>query len=130
LNHEYESTVSILRTSMNKKTIALSAVAVIGVAYVAATAYVGSQTEKVVREQVAKANSQLYEHLHAEHSTDYARLNILSFDRDVFKSEAIYQLELRIANERFDLQFEDTCYHGPLRSEERTSELQSRENLV
>ena len=99
---------------MNKKTIALSAVAVIGVAYVAATAYVGSQTEKVVREQVAKANSQLYEHLHAEHSTDYARLNILSFDRDVFKSEAIYQLELRIANERFDLQFEDTYYHGPL----------------
>ena len=99
---------------MNKKIVVLGAVAVLGLGYVAATAYVGGQTEAVVRDQVAIVNTKLHEQIHTESSDDYARLSILSFEREVFKSEAIYQFEMKLADDTINLQFKDTYYHGPL----------------
>ncbi|MCQ9616839.1 YdgA family protein [Paenalcaligenes niemegkensis] len=98
---------------MNKKLVALGTVVALGVVYVAATAYVGSKTEDVVRAQVASVNEKLHEQIHTESSGDFAKLNILGFERELFKSVAIYQLEAKVGADAVDFQFQDTYYHGP-----------------
>lgn len=99
---------------MNKKLVALGAIVVVGLGYVGATAYVGSKTETTIRAQVAEMNAKLAKELYTESTGNYAKLRVLSFERNVFKSEAVYQLDLSIAEElTHRLQFKDEYYHGP-----------------
>ncbi|MFA9488656.1 MULTISPECIES: YdgA family protein [unclassified Mannheimia] len=98
---------------MKLSKIALSVVAVLGVAVVGGSWYTGKQVEEKYQELVATANNQL-----KQVSNEFGaniELKDVQIDRHFFSSDAKYRLEVDFGDgEKLDFIGNDKLHHGPL----------------
>jgi len=99
---------------MRKSAGILTALAVVAVAYVAATWYVGKQARAAIEQAVAQANERMAQAMVAQPGADRATMAVVEYRRRIFSSDVVYSLRLR--NESGQLQeflLGDHLQHGP-----------------
>lgn len=98
---------------MKLSKIALSVVAVIGVAVIGGSWYTGKQVEEKYQALVAQANNQLKQ-LSGEYGANI-ELKDVQVDRHFFSSDAKYRLEVDFGDgKKLDFIGNDKLHHGPL----------------
>ncbi|MBF0785681.1 YdgA family protein [Muribacter muris] len=95
---------------MKLSKIALSVIALVGIAGVGGSYFTGKQAEQRYPNMFAQANLQL-KRLEAQGIK--AEFKDLQFERHWFSSEAKYVFEINADSKQYRIQGEDTLYHGP-----------------
>lgn len=95
---------------MKLSKIALSLIALVGVAGIGGSYFTGKQVEQRYPEIIAQINQQLKQQNNAFIQMEFKDVQI---ERHFFSSDTQYVLNITINGENYPLQGRDTIYHGP-----------------
>jgi len=99
---------------MRKTAGILAAVAVVAVAYVATTWYVGKQAHATIEQAVAQANERMAQAMVAQPGAGKAKLAVAEYRRRVFSSDVVYSLQLQDeSGQKQEFLLSDHLQHGP-----------------
>lgn len=92
--------------------IALSIVAVLGIGVIGGSWYTGKQAEEKYHQLVAQSNLQIKQQL-APYGVQ-AEIKDVQLERHFFSSKVKYRFEATMGDEKWEVNGNDTLYHGPL----------------